>query len=257
MSPALRYAAEDGGWSTQANFYRGVFMQPKPLSLKILDIVSIIVLAIATYLALVFAPTELVMGNVQRIFYFHIGTAWTALLGFILAAVFSVVYLITKDLKWDLLQVAAIEVSLVFFLITIVLGSIWARPVWNTWWTWDPRLTTAAITELIYIAYFMLRQGIDDPEKRARFGAVYALIGGLSAPITFFAIRLFRTIHPVVIGGTNPAADGSFNMTPDMLTTFFFALFTFTVIFIDLFWNRIRLGDLQEKVEQLKLKISM
>ena len=235
----------------------GVFMQPKPLMLKILDIVSIIVLGIATYLALVFAPTELVMGDVQRVFYFHIGTAWTALLGFILAAVFSVVYLITKDLKWDRLQVAAIEVSLVFFLITIVLGSIWARPVWNTWWTWDPRLTTAAITELIYIAYFMLRQGIDDPEKRARFGAVYALIGGLSAPITFFAIRLFRTIHPVVIGGTNPAADGSFDMTPDMLKTFFFALFAFTVIFIDLFWNRIRLGALQEKVEQLKLKVTM
>jgi heme exporter protein C len=232
-------------------------MQPKPLTLKILDIVSIVLLAIATYLALVFAPTELVMGNVQRIFYFHIGTAWTALLGFILAAIFSVIYLMTKNLKWDRLQVAAIEVSLVFFLITIALGSIWARPVWNTWWTWDPRLTTAAITELIYIAYFMLRQGIDDPEKRARFGAVYALIGGLSAPITFFAIRLFRTIHPVVIGGSNAEAQGSFNMTPDMLTTFFFALFAFTVIFIDLFWNRIRLGDLQEKVEQLKLKVMM
>ena len=150
-------------------------MQSKPLALKILDVVSIILLGISTYLALVFAPTELVMGDVQRVFYFHIGTAWTALLGFILAAVFSVVYLITKDLKWDRLQVAAIEVSLVFFLITIVLGSIWARPAWNTWWTWDPRLTTAAVTELIYVAYFMLRQGIDDPDKRARFGAVYAL----------------------------------------------------------------------------------
>ena len=232
-------------------------MQSKPLGLKILDFASIVALAIATYLALVFAPTELVMGDVQRVFYFHIGTAWTALLGFILAAVFSVVYLVTKDLKWDRFQVAAIEVSLVFFLITIVLGSIWARPAWNTWWTWDPRLTTAAVTELIYVAYFMLRQGIDDPDRRARFGAVYALVGGLSAPITFFAIRLFRTIHPVVIGGTNPEADGGFSMTPDMRVAFFFALFAFTIIFIDLFWNRIRLGDLQEKVEQLKLKVSM
>jgi heme exporter protein C len=232
-------------------------MGPKPTTLKILDVLSIILLAISTYLALVFAPTERVMGDVQRVFYFHIGTAWTALLGFILAAVFSVIYLITKDLKWDRLQVASIEVSLVFFLITIVLGSIWARPAWNTWWTWDPRLTTAAVTELIYVAYFMLRQGIDDPDKRARFGAVYALVGGLSAPITFFAIRLFRTIHPVVIGGTNPEADGGFSMTADMRVAFFFALFAFTVIFIDLFWNRIRLGDLQEKVEQLKLRMSM
>src|SRR4029453_13657078 len=124
-------------------------MESKPLALTILDILSIIVLAIATYLALVFAPTELVMGNVQRVFYFHIGTAWTALLGFILGAVFSVIYLIRKNLKWDRLQVAAIEVSMVFFLITIILGSIWARPAWNTWWTWDPRLTTADITDLI------------------------------------------------------------------------------------------------------------
>jgi heme exporter protein C len=232
-------------------------MQGKPVTLKILDIVSILALIIAAYLALVFAPTELVMGDVQRVFYFHIGTAWTALLGFILAAIFSIVYLITKDLKWDRLQVAAVEVSLVFFLITIVLGSIWARPAWNTWWTWDPRLTTAAVTELIYIAYFMLRQGIDDPDRRARFGAVYALLGGLSAPITFFAIRLFRTIHPVVIGGTNAEAEGSFAMTADMRVAFIFALFAFTVIFIDLFWNRVRLGDLQSRVEQLKLKVMM
>ena len=232
-------------------------MQPKSTALKVLDILSIIVLIIAAYLALVFAPTERVMGDVQRVFYFHIGTAWTALLGFVLAGVFSVIYLITKDLRWDRFQVASIEVSLVFFLITIVLGSIWARPAWNTWWTWDPRLTTAAVTELIYVAYFMLRQGIDDPEKRARFGAVYALVGGLSAPITFFAIRLFRTIHPVVIGGTNPEADGGFSMTADMRVAFFFALFAFTIVFVDLFWNRIRLGDLQEKVEQLKLRMSM
>src|SRR5512138_1660984 len=161
-------------------------MQAKPITLRILDLVSIILLVIAAYLALVFAPKELVMGDVQRVFYFHIGTAWTALLGFILAAVFSVVFLIKKDLKWDRYQVAAVEVSMVFFFITIVLGSIWARPVWNTWWTWDPRLTTAAVTELIYIAYFMLRQGIEDPVRRARFGAVYAILGALSSPITFF-----------------------------------------------------------------------
>jgi heme exporter protein C len=232
-------------------------MESKPLALKILDVVSIIVLIVSTYLALFFAPKELVMGDVQRVFYFHIGTAWTALLGFVLAALFSVVYLINKDLKWDRLQVAAIEVSLVFFFITIVLGSIWARPAWNTWWTWDPRLTTAAVTELIYVAYFMLRQGIDDPDRRARFGAVYALVGGISAPITFFAIRLFRTIHPVVIGGSNAEAEGGFAMTADMRVAFFFALFAFTVIFIDLFWNRIRLGNLQDKVEQLKLKVTM
>ena len=232
-------------------------MQPKPIALKILDVVSIIVLAISTYLALFFAPTELVMGQVQRVFYFHIGTAWVGLLGFIIAALSGIVYLVTKDMRWDLFEVAAVEVSTVFFFLTIVLGSIWARPAWNTWWTWDPRLTTAAVTELIYIAYFMLRQGIEDPEKRARFGAVYTLLGGVSAPITFMVIRLFRTIHPVVIGGQSANAQGGFSMTADMKIAFFFALFAFTVIFVDLIWNRIRLGELENKVEQLKLEVSM
>lgn len=229
-------------------------MTPKPALLKILDYLSVIVLAVAAYLALVYAPRELVMGEVQRVFYFHIGTAWTGLLGFVFAAGLGIAYLVTKDMKWDILEVAAVEISVVFFFLTIVLGAIWARPAWNTWWTWDPRLTTAAVTELIYVAYFMLRAGIEDPERRARFGAVYALLGGLSAPITFMAIRLFRSIHPVVIGAAN-ANQEKMSMSPDMRVAFFFALFAFTVIFIDLFWNRIRLGQLENKVEQLKLKV--
>jgi heme exporter protein C len=231
--------------------------QAKPTLLKIFDILAIVMLAVSTYFSIVIAPTEIVMGDVQRVFYFHIGTAWTAMLGFIFASVLSVIYLVTKDLKWDRYQVAAIEVSLVFFLITIVLGSIWARPAWNTWWTWDPRLTTAAVTELVYVAYFMLRQGIDDPDRRARFGAVYALLGGISAPITFFAIRLFRTIHPVVVSGNNAEAQGGFSMTPSMLQAMFVALIAFTIIFVDLYWNRIRLGNLEDKVEQLKLKVTI
>jgi heme exporter protein C len=230
-------------------------MQPKPTALKVLDIASLVLLGVAGYLALIYAPEELVMGQVQRVFYFHVATAWTGLLGFVAAGVAGVVYLVTADEKWDTVEVAAVEISLVFFFITIVLGSIWARPIWNTWWTWDPRLTTAAITELIYIAYFMLRQGIEDPTKRARFGAVYAIIGAISAPITFLAIRFFRTIHPVVIGGGDPGAQGSFAMSPHMLVAFMFALFTFTVIFVDLFWNRIRLGGLANKVEELKLTV--
>ena len=141
-------------------------MQSKPVALKILDIISILVLGIAAYLALVIAPTELVMGDVQRVFYFHVGTAWTALLGFIFSAVLSVIYLVTKDLKWDRIQVAAIEVSLVFFLITIVLGSIWARPAWNTWWTWEPRLTTFFILWILYAAYQVIRASLHGGSKR-------------------------------------------------------------------------------------------
>ncbi len=230
-------------------------MQAKPTTLRILDIASVVLLAVAAHLALVYAPEEATMGQVPRVFYFHVATAWTGLLGFVAAGVAGVVYLVKREEKWDIIEVAAVEISLVFFFITIVLGSIWARPIWNTWWTWDPRLTTAAVTELIYIAYFMLRQGIEDPGRRARFGAIYTILGAISAPITFFAIRLFRTIHPVVIGSGDPSAQGTFAMSPHMEVAFFFALFTFTVIFVDLFWNRILLGRLADRVEQLKLSI--
>ena len=99
----------------------------------------------------------------------------------------------------------------------------------------------------------MLRQGIEDPDRRARFGAVYTLVGGLSVPITFYAIRLYRTVHPVVIGS---GQGETLPLTSEMKTAFFFALFAFTVIFVDLFWNRIHMGRLQEKVEQLKLKVT-
>jgi len=230
-------------------------MNRKPTALLILDVSSLVLLTIAAYLALSYAPMEASMGNVQRVFYFHVATAWVGMLGFVAAGVAGIAYLRTGKLKWDIIEVAAVELSLVFFLIAIVLGSIWARPAWNTWWTWEPRLTTAAITEMIYLAYFMLRGGIEDPNRRARFSAVYTLVGSISVPITFMAIRFFRTIHPVVIGSESAQAQGGFNMSPDMKIAFFFALFTFTIIFVDIFWHRIRLGNLQNKVEELKLKV--
>jgi len=230
-------------------------METQPLALKILNIVSAVLLAIATWLVFFYAPMELVMGQVQRIFYFHVANAWVGMLGFMVAAVAGIVYLRTHDLEWDIIEQAAVEISLVFFITTIVTGSIWAYPAWGTWWTWDPRLTTAAILEMIYIAYLLLRQGIEDPERRARFGAVYTLIGALSVPITFLSIRLFRTIHPALIGTASSAAQGGFDMTPRMLQTFFFSLLTFSVIFSTLLWHRIRLGRLAEKVEQMKLEV--
>lgn len=225
-------------------------------ALLILDIVSVVLFLVALFLVFFYAPLEATMGQVQRVFYFHVSTAWVGMLGFTVAALVGIVYLRTGNLKWDIAAMAAIEISLVFFLVAIVTGSIWARPIWNTWWTWDPRLTTAAIVELAYAAYWMLRQGIDDPERRARFGAVYALVSFLSVPLTFISIRLLRTIHPVVIGGASAAADGGFSMTAPMRLTFFFSLFVFTVIFIDLFWRRLILGRLAHQVEWLKFHVT-
>jgi heme exporter protein C len=151
---------------------------------------------------------------------------------------------------------AAVEISLVFFLVTIIMGSIWARPAWGTWWTWDPRLTTATIVELVYAAYLLLRQGIDDPDRRARFGAVYTILGFVSVPLTFISIRLLRTIHPVLIATGEANNDSEMSMTPRMVQTLIFSVVTFSFIFVSMMWHRIRLGRLAEKVEQLRLKFS-
>ena len=230
-------------------------MQTKPRWLSVLDIITVILLIAATAMVFFYAPTEAVMGQVQRVFYFHVAAGWVGMLAFLVAAIAGVAYLAKGNRKWDIVGLSAIEIGIVFAFINIVTGSIWARPIWNTWWTWDPRLTTATVMELIYVAYLMLRQGIEDPDRRARFGAVYAIIGFLSVPLTFFSARLFRTIHPVVIGANEAGAQGQFDMTPMMLQTFMFSLFTFSLIFADLLWHRIRIGQLAEKVEQLRLKM--
>jgi heme exporter protein C len=220
--------------------------------LKILDFVSVLLVLGAFAMAMWYAPVEKVMGAVHKLFYFHVATAWVGMLGFLAAAVAGVLYLMKRDLKWDIVEVAAVEISLVFFFIAIVLGSIWAKPSWGTYWTWEPRLTTAAILELIYIACLLLRQSLDDPERRARFSAVYTLIGGVSVPITFLSIRFFRTIHPVVIG---TGGGTTMNMDPAMMTTMFVGIAVFSVVFITLFWHRIRLGHLAARIEELKLQV--
>ena len=230
-------------------------MDKKDYKLKILDIITLILMAIAVAMVFFYAPLERVMGYVQKVFYFHVSSAWVGMMSFIVAAVTGGLYLRTGSKKWDITSFASVEIGIVFAIIAILTGSIWARPIWNTWWTWDPRLTTTAIMTLVYIAYLMLRQGIDDSEKRARFGAVYVIVGALSVPLTFLSIRIFRTIHPVVIGagsGTSTA----FDMAPKMLQTFLFSLLVFSILFIDLLWHRVKLGRLEEEVEHLKIAAS-
>jgi heme exporter protein C len=227
----------------------------KPTTLKILDIVTLVTVLSATAMVFFYAPIERVMGAVQKVFYFHVAAGWVGMLSFLFAAIAGILYLVKKTKIWDLVGVASVEIGIIFILINIVTGSIWARPIWNTWWTWDPRLTTATIMELVYIAYLMLRQGIDDPERRSRFGAVYAIVGFLSVPLTFFSIRIFRTIHPVVIAGSDPSAVGTFDMTPTMFQTMMVSIVVFSILFADLVWHRIRLGKLANQVEELKFNI--
>jgi heme exporter protein C len=234
-------------------------MRSQPTALKVLNVLSVALFLAALGMVFLYAPLEESMNFVQKIFYFHIANAWVGMLGFLAAAVAGVAYLRTDDLKWDIVEMAAVEISLIFFFIAIATGSIWARPAWGKWWTWEPRLTTAAILEMIYIAYYILRQGIEDPDRRARFGAIYTLVGSLSVPITFMSIRVAPQIfqsHPVVIGAASGAVRSGFNMTPPMLLTMFFSLITFSVIFAALFWHRIRIGQLTSQVEELKHRVT-
>ena len=229
-------------------------MESKPRMLVILDVVTVLLFLTAVGMVFFYAPLEAVMGQVQRVFYFHVANAWVGMLGFMVAAIAGIAFLRKGDRKWDIVGLAAIEISFVFFFTAIISGSIWARGSWGTWWTWDPRLTTAAICELVYAPYFLLRQGIEDPDRRARFGAVYAILSFISVPLTFISIRIFRTIHPVIIGSGAAGAEGSFEMSSKMLLTFIFSLVTFSFIFADLLWHRIRLGKLADETESLRLK---
>lgn len=220
-----------------------------PTVLILLDILAGLMIGTALLMALLYAPQEKVMGNVQRVFYFHVATGWTGMLGYLVAVVAGIGYLKTRKIDWDIASLAGVEIGLVFTALCVISGSIWARPIWNTWWTWDPRLTTAFIMELIYGAYLLLRRGLDEPILRARYSAVYSIIGFITVPLTFLSIRIFRTIHPVLIGSTETGATGAFDMSPRMLQTFLFSLMAFTVLFAAFFWHRYRLGKMQEKAE--------
>ena len=197
------------------------------------------------YMALVFAPTEATMGHVQRIFYFHVPSAWIGFFAFFVTFVASIVYLWKGNLKWDRLALSSAEIGVAFMTMAIITGSIWARPVWNTWWTWDPRLTLTAVVWVIYIAYVMLRAAVEEPTRRARFAAVFGIAGFASVPLDFFAIRWWRTIHPVIFESKG------FHLSPRMMATMFFCLGAFTVLYVVLLVQRLRLENLRAKLMEL------
>jgi heme exporter protein C len=154
-------------------------------------------LAVAVLAIFVLAPTEETMGVVQRIVYIHVSVAWFGLVGFILASGVGLVYLVTRNIGWDHWAQAAAEIGWLCATLTLITGSLWAHEAWNTWWTWDPRLTTSLILWTIYAGIFSVRAGIDDRHRRARIGAILALIGLLDVPLVIMATRWFRGMHPV------------------------------------------------------------
>jgi heme exporter protein C len=224
--------------------------------LLILTGFTALMLLAATYMAFVYAPTERTMGAVQRIFYFHVGAAWAGALAFMVTVVAGIAYLISGRRFWDIVGHSSVEVGLALVSITLASGPVWAQFAWGKPWVWDPKLTAAAVMWLSYAAYLMLRQGIEDPARRARFGAVYGIIAFASVIMTFFGVRLIEaTIHPVVVGQSASTAEGDFGLATRMVHAMIFSFITFTFVYATLVWHRIRLEQLSDRVNVLKARM--
>ncbi len=223
--------------------------------LKGMTYLSIILSGLALLMIFAYARPETIQGNAQKLFYVHLGAFFGAFVLFGAAVVAGIQYLRLRQNRWDILGYAAIEVGLIFSLVNIVTGAIWARPIWGTWWTWDPRLTTITIMWLTYAAYMMLRAGIEDPERRKRFAAVYAILAFTSVLLTVIIIRVRPdTIHPVAAGPSlaSDSAEGEFDMAPRVVQTLLFSIFVSIFLAITLTWHRIRLENRAEQIEARK-----
>ncbi len=236
-------------------------MRPYDRLVAGLFIVTALMMIASIVLALGVAPDPVnlvtpVERFAQRIFYFHVPNWWVGFLAYLIAAVAGALYLIRRKERWDAVEVSSIEIGLAFNTIGLISGSIWARPTWNTWWTWEPRLTTAAIGWLMYVGYLMLRSAIDNPQRRARFAAVYSILAFMDVPVIFLAIRWWRTIHPVVIGGEAAQGMGGFAMGPTIQMVFFVCLAAFTLLYVSLMLLRLRTERLSQRVEHLREQLT-
>jgi heme exporter protein C len=141
------------------------------------------------------APREVTQGNVQRIMYLHVPAVWVAYLAFMVEFVASVVYLARRREASDRLAHAACEVGTVFLGVNIATGAIWGKPTWGTWWTWDARLTSVAVVFVMFLAYLLLRQAVEDRERGARYAAVLGIVAALNIPLVHFSVYWWRTLH--------------------------------------------------------------
>jgi len=207
-------------------------------------------LMISIYIVFFYAPVEKVMGVVQKIFYFHLPSAFTAFTSFFMAFIYSILYLYKKDTKWDIYAASSVEIGVIFTTLALISGSLWAKPIWNTYWTWDPRLTTALILWFIYVAYLLLRISIEQESKKATFSAVMAVIGFVDVPIVFMSARLLRTIHPVII------KSDSINMESSMILTLLITQLAFFSFWVLLFRLRTSMLLLDKKIEKLENQLA-
>src|ERR1700686_5254086 len=209
----------------------------------ILAAVTAVLLAYAFYEAIWVAPMERTMGDVQRIFYYHVPSAWTAFLLFLVHLIASVLYLVRRNAKADAVALVTAEVGVVFCTVVLVTGPIWARPVWGIWWTWDIRLTTTLVLWLIYVSYLFLRR-FSSSGQTPTLAAALAVLGALCVPFVYFSIWFFRTQHP------QPVMGGGGSIDPRMLHVLLINWLAFSCFAFLVCWSRYRLESLQREVDQ-------
>src|SRR5215469_13396037 len=214
-----------------------------------LGLVALALMLAALYMVFIYVPTEAAQGIVQRIFYFHVPCAWVAFASFALVAIAGIFYLWLGQQVWDDLGYAAAEVGMVFCTLVLATGSIWAKPIWGAWWTWDSRLTTTLILWLLYGGYLLLRAFADDTDEIARFAAVLGIVGVLDVPVVIISVRLWRTIHPAVLL-TRQGEHGL--QDPRMVATLLVSLGAFTILYVWLLWMRLTTLRLRTRLAGLR-----
>lgn len=202
------------------------------------------------YAAFIYAPREATMGDVQRIFYFHLAAAWMMMLAFGVVFAGSILYLAKKDRKWDIVAASSAEIAVVFSFVVMTTGPIWAKSAWGAWWTWDPRLTSTLVLWIVFIGYLMLRGSITDRSRRASISAVYGIVGFVDVPIVFMSIRWWRTIHPQLFNGID------MQMAPTMILTLMICVVAFSLLYVFFLLQRVRLERMRDEVELLKQELS-
>ncbi|MBN1566452.1 MAG: cytochrome c biogenesis protein CcsA [Acidobacteria bacterium] len=211
----------------------------------VLWIVLIFGMSLALYMAFIDAPREKTMGDLQRIFYFHVPAAITGLIAFAINFAASLMYVIRKNRWWDSLALSAAEIGVMFMAMVLVTGPIWAKPAWFIWWTWSPRLTSSLILCLLYIAYLLIRNYIEDPDRKAMVSAVFGIVAFVDAPLVWFSIRWWRDHHPGPMLETG-------GLAPAMRPAFLICLAAFQLLLIYLLRRRFYLQSMRDELEWLE-----
>jgi heme exporter protein C len=220
---------------------------------RVLGVVTLVALGVTAFM-MFFVAREAVAGmggQLQRIFYVHVPSAWVGYLAFAIVFIASIAYLRTGARRWDVLALSAAEIGVLFVTLVLITGPIWAHPVWGTWWQWDARLTSALVMWLTYIGYLFLRNLTVDPARSGRLAAIVGIVGFINVPIVHFSVRWWRTLHPSGPTLANPAESSELG-GPEVLT-FLTALVAFTLLFAWLLAQRSRVARLRDRVDELEI----